>query len=79
MTRVGFMISTEVEIVILLYQCIHSTVQSVSMPSSATTEKDTKKLGKRRKEIQKIKYIYTCTFIILFFLLSDFISNGKTH
>ena len=51
MARIGFMISTEVEIVILLYQCIHSTVQSVSMPSSATTEKDTKKLGKRRKEI----------------------------
>ena len=52
-TRVGFMISTEVEIVILLFQCIHSIVQSVSMPSSATTEKDTKKLGKEGKKYRK--------------------------
>ena len=50
----GYIISSEVEIVILLYQCIHSTVQSVSMPSSATTEKRHEKIrGKEGKKYRK--------------------------
>ena len=64
----NFIIFTEVEIVILLFQCIPSTVQSVSMPSSATTENDTKKLGKKKERNRENKiHIYMHIYCIIYF------------
>ena len=49
----GFMIVPEVEIVILLYQCIHTTVQKCINAIERHHRKRHEKLGKEREKWKK--------------------------
>ena len=77
--RLGFIDVAEVKIVILLYQCIHTTVQKCIKAIERHHIKRHEKIRKRRREIEKIEIHIHATLLYYFFFFRVLFQTAKCN